>query len=115
MRKSLNPRRLGGAVASLLTLGIASTLVAQGGVDEDVPARARDLHARAIVVDTHDDTPMRMMSEPSFDIGVRNSTGSIDIPRMREGGLDALFFWACGITVIVRKNALPVGQSLTFP
>jgi membrane dipeptidase len=71
---------------------IASTLVAQRGLNEDVPASARDLHARAIVVDTHDDTTMRMMSEPSFDIGARNVTGSIDVPRMREGGLDALFF-----------------------
>jgi membrane dipeptidase len=75
-----------------LALSIASTLVAQRGPDEDVPARARSLHARAIVVDTHDDTPMRMVSEPSFDIGARNARGNIDIPRMREGGLDALFF-----------------------
>jgi membrane dipeptidase len=83
---------LGGAVTALLALSIASTLVAQRGPDEDVPARARNLHARALVVDTHDDTPMRMMSEPSFDIGARNATGSIDVPRLREGGLDALFF-----------------------
>jgi membrane dipeptidase len=92
MRERLNLRRLRGAVTALLALGIASTLVAQRGLDEDVPARARDLHARAIVVDTHDDTPMRMVSEPSFDIGARNVTGSIDVPRMRDGGLDALFF-----------------------
>ena len=94
---------LRGAVTALLALSIASTLVAQRGPDEDVPARARNLHARAVVVDTHDDTPMRMMSEPSFDIGARNTTGSIDVPRMREGGLDALFLprssiLACGTT-----------------
>ena len=92
MREPLNLRRLRGTVTALLALSVASTLVAQRLLDEDVPARARDLHARAIVVDTHDDTPMRMMSEPSFDIGARNPRGSIDVPRMREGGLDALFF-----------------------
>jgi hypothetical protein len=27
-----------------------------------------------------------------FNIGVRNKDGNIDIPRMREGGLDAKFF-----------------------
>jgi membrane dipeptidase len=71
----------------------ASTLVAQrGGPAEDVSARAKALHARAIVVDTHDDTTQRLVSDPSFDIGARNATGNIDIPRMREGGLDALFF-----------------------
>ena len=85
--------RLRRAVTALLTLFTALTLVAQQlGQDEVVAARARGLHARAIVVDTHDDTTQRMVSEPSFDIGARGSTGSIDIPRMREGGLDALFF-----------------------
>ena len=62
------------------------------GPDEAVAARARELHARAIVVDTHDDTTQRLLSEPAFDLGARNSTGSIDISRMRQGGLDALFF-----------------------
>ncbi len=62
------------------------------GPDEVVAARARELHTRAIVVDTHDDTTQRLLSEPAFDLGVRNSTGSIDISRMRQGGLDALFF-----------------------
>jgi membrane dipeptidase len=81
-----------GAITALLALSVASTLAAQRGLEDDIPARARDLHTRAIVVDTHDDTTMRMMSEPSFDIGARNATGSIDIPRMREGALDALFF-----------------------
>ena len=85
--------RLKRAVTALLTLVTASTLGAQQvGQDEVVAAHARDLHARAIVVDTHDDTTQRMVSEPSFDIGARGGTGSIDIPRMREGGLDALFF-----------------------
>jgi len=62
------------------------------GPDEVVAARAQELHARAIVIDTHDDTTQRLLSEPAFDLGARNSTGSIDISRMRQGGLDALFF-----------------------
>lgn len=99
----MNLPRLRSAVTALLAFSVASTLAVQRGPDENVPARARNLHARAIVVDTHDDTPMRMMSEPSFDIGARNTTGSIDVPRMREGGLDALFLprsgtLACGTT-----------------
>lgn len=51
-----------------------------------------DVHARAIVVDTHDDTTQRLLFEKGFDIGQRHENGNIDIPRMREGGLDALFF-----------------------
>src|SRR5215470_10864905 len=59
---------------------------------------ARDVHQRAVVVDTHDDTTQRLLTDKMFDIAARNSTGSIDIPRMREGGLDALFFsiWVTG-------------------
>jgi membrane dipeptidase len=30
--------------------------------------------------------------DKAFNIGVRNKDGNIDIPRMREGGLDAMFF-----------------------
>ena len=66
--------------------------------DPAVSARARQVHDRAIVVDTHDDVTQRLMFEKTFDIAARNKTGSLDIPRMREGGLDALFFsiWVTG-------------------
>ncbi|HEY1306481.1 MAG TPA: dipeptidase [Vicinamibacterales bacterium] len=56
------------------------------------------MHNRAIVIDTHDDTTQRLISDKAFDIGTRHADGSIDIPRMREGGLDAIFFsiWITG-------------------
>jgi membrane dipeptidase len=61
------------------------------------PESARKLHFDSIVVDTHDDTTQRLL-DPAFDLGVRHPDGSIDIPRMREGGLDAIFFsiWTPG-------------------
>jgi membrane dipeptidase len=58
---------------------------------DSVSEQARRLHFSAIVVDTHDDTTQRFFSS-NFDLGKRNSTGHIDIPRMREGGLNAIFF-----------------------
>src|SRR5215212_5553207 len=58
----------------------------------EVSARARQLHERALVVDAHDDTTQRMLFDKSFDITARHKDGNIDVPRMREGGLDALFF-----------------------
>jgi membrane dipeptidase len=57
-----------------------------------VSPHAKDVHDRAIVIDSHDDTTQRLLSEKGFDIGARHTNGNIDIPRMREGGLDALFF-----------------------
>jgi membrane dipeptidase len=53
--------------------------------------RASDLHRRSLVLDTHADTTQQMIYE-SFDLGARASRGHVDIPRMREGGLDAVFF-----------------------
>ncbi len=47
----------------------------------------------AITVDTHADTPTEFMDKP-FDLGVVNTRGHFDYPRMKAGGLDAEFFAA---------------------
>jgi len=57
---------------------------------DDIADRARKLHFSSIVLDTHDDTTQRFFSK-SFDLGKRNPDGHIDIPRMREGGMNAIF------------------------
>jgi membrane dipeptidase len=64
---------------------------------DEISPRAKKLHFSSIVIDTHDDTTQRLLT-PGFDIGVRHTDGSIDIPRMREGGLGAIFFsiWMSG-------------------
>src|SRR5438874_11638547 len=69
-----------------------SALVLAQSPSASVSPRAKQLHERAIVIDSHDDTTQRLLFEKGFDIGARNKTGNIDIPRMRDGGLDALFF-----------------------
>jgi membrane dipeptidase len=77
--------------------------------DAGVSKRARDLHFRSLVVDTHDDTTQRLVWE-HFDLGHRDAAGSVDIPRMREGGLSAIFFsiWIPGSVTgpAAVKNAL---------
>ncbi len=62
---------------------------------DQIADRARKLHFSSIVLDTHDDTPQRMLFE-HFDLAHRDTEGQVDIPRMREGGLNAIFFsiWA---------------------
>jgi len=47
----------------------------------------------AITVDTHADTPSEFLDHP-FDLGVLNTRGHFDYPRMKAGGLDAEFFAA---------------------
>ena len=58
---------------------------------DSVSDKAKKLHFSSIVVDTHDDTTQRLL-DGKFDLGVRHTDGNIDIPRMREGGLNAIFF-----------------------
>src|ERR1700686_2309157 len=77
------------AKAALCIAGGAFMTAASGG--DDIEARARKLHFASIVVDTHDDTTQRFL-DGDFDLLPRNGSGSIDIPRMKEGGLGAIFF-----------------------
>jgi len=63
-----------------------------GGLVGCASGDARTLHFDAIVVDTHVDTTQAMIEDPRFDLGVRRTSGGIDIPKMRAGGLGAVFF-----------------------
>src|SRR2546422_3801643 len=78
------------AAVSTLLAAIPVLVFTQSGVQ--VSDRAKQLHDRAIVIDSHDDTTQRLLFDRNFNIGSRNKDGNIDIPRMREGGLDAIFF-----------------------
>src|ERR1700676_2593322 len=78
-------------VSLLACLVAAGFLMSQATTGDDIAERAKKLHFSSIVLDTHDDTTQRFFSK-SFDIGKRNPDGHIDIPRMREGGMNAIFF-----------------------
>jgi membrane dipeptidase len=56
-----------------------------------ITPQARQLHFSSLVIDTHADTTQRFI-DGDFDLAPRNEKGSVDIPRMKEGGLDAIFF-----------------------
>jgi membrane dipeptidase len=53
-------------------------------------SRARKLHFNSLVVDTHTDVPQRCLFE-NFNFAARDAEGCIDTPRLREGGVGALF------------------------
>ena len=65
--------------------------------ESELIERALLIHKKVLTLDTHADTPLRMI-EPGFRMSDRhdpNETGSkVDYPRMIEGGLDAIFFAA---------------------
>jgi membrane dipeptidase len=117
------------AVGLCLCAGLfaASRLVAPAKAD-DIAERARKLHFSSIVLDTHDDTTQRFFSK-DFDLGKRNPDGHVDIPRMREGGMNAIFFsiWIDGRIMgppavqkaldqidAVHENVLKYSKNLVF-
>jgi len=70
---------------------VATSLAGDSISEKAASEKAKKLHFSSIIVDTHDDTT-QLLLDPKFDLGVRKNSGSIDIPRMREGGLGAIFF-----------------------
>lgn len=58
-------------------------------------SKAKKIHESCITIDSHTDTPLRMM-QPGFNLNERHDPRTdytkVDLPRMKEGGLDASFF-----------------------
>src|SRR3984893_16057694 len=58
---------------------------------DELASRARAIHFSSLVFDTHADTPQRLFFD-QFDLAKRDAEGCVDIPRLREGGVGAIFF-----------------------
>ncbi len=89
-------RRIGLALTAILVFAAAACTVAK--TPPTVEQKARALHARMLTVDTHSDTAFSLL-RTDWKIGDRHDpsvrgAGKIDLPRMKEGGLDAEFFAA---------------------
>ncbi|MFA8343994.1 MAG: dipeptidase [Rhodothermaceae bacterium] len=65
--------------------------------EENLVKKALQIHEKVLTVDTHTDTPMGLKDE-GFDIAKKNDPykggSKVDFPRMKEGGMDAMFFAA---------------------
>jgi len=63
--------------------------------EEKLRQKAEKIHRQVLTLDSHTDTPLRMMRS-EFDISQRHDPrergSKMDFPRMEEGGLDAAFF-----------------------
>ena len=68
---------------------------------QDIAARARELHRDVLVFDAHVHVINRQFYRGG-DIGSRLEGGHVDLPRAREGGLDAMFF-----SVFVQEQYYP--------
>src|SRR6266487_3758597 len=91
MKNIMSIAMMRAAVCVLGGFAVATSLAGDSISEKAVSEKAKKLHFSSIIVDTHDDTT-QLLLDPKFDLGVRQNSGSIDIPRMREGGLGAIFF-----------------------
>jgi len=92
----MNIRNIGLVSAAVIAFAAGACSVAK--TPPTVEAKARELHKRILTVDTHCDTAFSLLRK-DWKIGDRHdpalrASGKIDLPRMREGGLDAEFFAA---------------------
>jgi membrane dipeptidase len=88
--------RISAALCVIFALFASACTVAK--TPPTIEERARELHKKILTVDTHCDTAFSLL-RTDWKIGDRHdpsqrSSGKIDLPRMKEGGLDAEFFAA---------------------
>lgn len=96
---------------ALLPLALAaavSTLHAQAPADPALEARARAIHERVITLDTHADiNPRDFTRERNYTQRLENQ---VNIPKMKEGGLDAAFF----IVYVGQGSLTPEGYDRAY-
>lgn len=83
-----------------LVLGVG----ALGWAQPPGPDEALRIHRQLLLIDTHNDAPLRVIA--GADIGQRSSKGHTDLPRLREGGVGAVFFAA-----YVSPRYVPLNQA----
>jgi membrane dipeptidase len=65
-------------------------------------AEVREVHRSAFLIDTHNDVTSKTVT--GFDIGQRATSGHTDLPRLREGGVGAVFFAAYVAPTYAKEN-----------
>ena len=75
-------------IACFLVILCAESPLAQQG--DEISERARKLHFSSIVLDTHIDVTPKLQTDWKFTD--EHQSGHIDLPRMKKGGLNGLFF-----------------------
>ena len=71
-------------------IALLATTLALAQVDDASSRRARQLHFSSLVLDTHVDTTPKLQTDWKFT--EEHKEGHLDLPRMKKGGLNALFF-----------------------
>ncbi len=75
----------------LIILFVISTICCSQ--NSEIEKTASKIHNKVLTIDSHTDTPLRFL-DSNFDIGKNdeNYKGKVNLPKMKKGGLDAVFF-----------------------
>ncbi len=86
-------RSAGFGLLAIIIIAAAGQLSACSGqlTEEEIQVEAPRIHDEAWIVDTHVDSPIRGLRDSTWNADERHEDGSWDIPRMIEGGADAVF------------------------
>jgi membrane dipeptidase len=79
-----------GAAAAVVAVAVVAALPSPAHAEELAAHAARQLRG-AVVVDTHEDVPWELR-EKWADLGQLGATKHVDIPRLHQGGVGAVFF-----------------------
>ncbi len=85
-------------IAGLVLAGV----LAFGQQRKVTDAEVREVHRSALLIDTHNDVTSKTVT--GLDIGVRANSGHTDVPRLREGGVGAVFFAAYVAPTYAKDN-----------
>ncbi|MFY9150996.1 MAG: dipeptidase [Prolixibacteraceae bacterium] len=80
------------AITAILLSGALMSFTSEKDMKK-LENKARRIHEKCLTVDTHCDTPM-LMIKPYFSVRDEHQApkSRVDLPRMKKGGLDAMFF-----------------------
>ncbi len=104
-------RNLGKLVAFMMVLLLFMSCASFAWAVPATPENALEIHEDATVVDTHNDTMLRVIDRttwlPANNIGNLLDNAQLDIPKMQAGGLDVAFFgsYTSGYTQPGRSNS----------
>lgn len=78
---------------SIILISLTLMCFGSANINTKLEKKANRIHNKCLTVDTHCDTPM-LMIKPGFNVREEHEAPNsrVDLPRMKKGGLDAMFF-----------------------
>ena len=94
-------------MAAAVLLGVFPAGSPAAETEEELLARAREIHERVITIDTHVDIPPYFGTDAYDPLRAKPPGQQVDLPGMEQGGLDAAFF----IIFVAQRERTPAAYA----